>query len=122
MAFTGKRLSASAMGLDWGAATGPEATAKGEPAKLEAAPRTTENGLANAAGGALTLAGASWTGWETSKMPITRAMGRVTSISSSARNGRWKRSGQAAWIWDKRSTGPPVCIDCRSESNGSGTV
>lgn len=97
MAFTGKRLPASAKGLDWRAATGTEATAKGEPAKFGAAPGTAENGLADAAGAAaLKLAGAAWAGWDTSKMPTTRAMGRVTSISSSARNGRWKRSGQAA--------------------------
>ncbi len=97
MAFTGKRLPASAKGLDGGADTGPEATAKGEPAKLGAAPGTAENGLADAAGAAtLKLAGAAWAGLNPSKMPTTRAMDRVTSISSSARNGRWKRSGQAA--------------------------
>lgn len=93
----GNRLPASAKGLDWKGATGPEATAKGEPAKLGALPGTVEKGLADAAGAAaLKLAGAAWAGLDTSKMVTTRAKGRVTSISSSARNGRWKRSGQAA--------------------------
>lgn len=93
----GKRLPASAKGLDWGGANGPEATAKGEPVKLGAAPGTVEKGLADAAGGAaLKFAKAAWAGLDTSKMATTRARGRVTSISSSARNGRWKRSGHAA--------------------------
>lgn len=97
MPLRGNRFPASAKGLDWGGATGPEATAKGEPAKLGAAPGTVEKGLADPAGGAaLKFAMATWARLDVSKMATIRAKGSVTSISSSARNGRWKRRGHAA--------------------------